>query len=198
MTPITSAKSHGLNYYNKEARVSRLRNVRHNVESHNKKHQLNMKILSVFFILIFLNFYSRAQEINKLETPVNVTSYNSIYKGYRAGGMIFSDSVNKRDYEYLSCCYDNKAVLYYNFKSYHDNGVTKLDSTLDMMSKRKAKIIVKQYNNNGKIVYMKRLTTRLEGDRKEIPKRIELLWSGKVVRIDEKKKTKELLKEIKQ
>lgn len=173
-------------------------NLWHNVESHYKKHLLNMKILSIFFILIFLNFYGRSQETNNLETPLNITSYNSTYKGYRASGMIFSDSVNRPDYEYLSCCYDNKAVLYYNFKSYHDNGVTKLDSTIDMMSKRKAKITVIQYNTVGKIVYKKILTTRLEGNRKEIPKRIELLWSGKVVRIDETKKTRELLKEIRQ
>lgn len=98
--------------------------------------------MRMFTLLIILQFIlvGHSRNFNDIEvTMVNIMSYNSVYKSHRAGGMVYSDSADLVQKEYMSCCYDDESLFFYQHKSYFENGNIKLDSTIDMMPGRKLK-----------------------------------------------------------
>ncbi|MCB9187782.1 MAG: hypothetical protein H6599_00735 [Flavobacteriales bacterium] len=112
------------------------------------------------------------------------TSYNSVYKKkYRAGGNIITDTNKNKISEVFECCYDDTSLFYYQKKMYIPEERIKYDSIVDLMGKKKAKMKVLSYNEEGKVIYKKILTADLNSNRKDLPSRKEVFWYGKIIRI---------------
>ncbi|MCB0479583.1 MAG: hypothetical protein KDC84_15555 [Crocinitomicaceae bacterium] len=154
-----------------------------------------MRIYTLLF-LIFLSNLVQSQITNNIEVSTFMTSYNLEYKGHSASGKVYSDFLDVVQKEYMTCCYDDKSLFFYHHKTYFENGNIQIDSTIDMMSKRTGKIIVKKYNVDSELIYLKKLSTFLDKNREEIPKRADVLWTGRLVRYKNGKKTVEKLIDV--
>ena len=135
------------------------------------------------------NILVQAQIFDNQEVfPLTETmSYNSTFKGYSAGGMVYYDywdSTTVKRKETMTCCFDDTSKFYHRSKFYYENGILKLDSMINMMAVKKAKLSVKRYSREGTIIYEKRFSAPLDKKREELPKRSDVFWSGKLIKYD--------------
>ncbi len=161
---------------------------------HSLKHLVTMKGFLVFLSVVVSICANSQTELEAL----NVKSFTATFRGHNGDGKIVYDSLNQKQSFSYYCNPNESPILFYVYKEYYKNEVVKYDSILDLSRAKYGKLTVVKRNPAEKKIYSKKLKANLNKRRTEIPKREDLVWSGKVIYYQERGKTVQTVKDVSQ